>query len=78
ICRMSVDVEETGVRHGVDFRRHFAHEMRIIAGMEREGLLADEGNRICVTAAGRPLVRNICMVFDAYLDPSRQRFSRTI
>lgn len=78
ICRMSVDVEETGARHGVDFRRHFAHEMRIIAGMEREGLLADEGNRICVTAAGRPLVRNICMVFDAYLDPSRQRFSRTI
>lgn len=78
ICRMGLDIEETGARHGVDFARHFAHEMEILAGMEREGLLASEGNRIRVTPSGRPLVRNICMVFDAYLDPSRQRFSRTI
>ncbi|MCG3169645.1 MAG: Oxygen-independent coproporphyrinogen III oxidase [Pseudomonadales bacterium] len=78
ICRMGLDIEETGARHGVDFARHFAREMEILAGMEREGLLASEGNRIRVTPSGRPLVRNICMVFDAYLDPSRQRFSRTI
>jgi hypothetical protein len=31
-----------------------------------------------VTPVGRLLVRNICMIFDAWLDPQRQRFSRTI
>ena len=78
ICRMGIDTEQTGERHGIDFERHFAAEMRVLADMEREGLLESEGGHIRVTAAGRPLVRNICMVFDAYLDPSRQRFSRTI
>ena len=78
ICRMNLDTEATGARHGIDFDRHFAREMRIIADMEREGLLSREGNRYQVTPSGRPLIRNICMVFDAYLDPARQRFSRTI
>ncbi len=78
ICRMQLDTEATGTRHGVDFSRHFARELQIITGMEDEGLLRRDGSRIHVTPAGRPLIRNICMVFDAYLDPSRQRFSRTI
>ena len=78
ICRMSLDTGAIGLRHGVDFNRHFARELAILAGMEQEGLLASAGDRIVVTPSGRPLIRNICMVFDAYLDPSRQRFSRTI
>ncbi|MBK6278848.1 MAG: oxygen-independent coproporphyrinogen III oxidase [Gammaproteobacteria bacterium] len=78
ICRMGIDTGETGERHGIDFGSHFAREMRSLDAMEHEGLLESEGGQIRVTAAGRPLVRNICMVFDAYLDPSRQRFSRTI
>ncbi len=78
ICRMAIDTAETGERHGIDFGSHFAREMRSLDAMEHEGLLESEGGQIRVTAAGRPLVRNICMVFDAYLDPSRQRFSRTI
>jgi len=78
ICRMGIDTTETGERHGVDFQSHFARELAVLEDMGREGLVSIEGSRIHVTAAGRPLVRNICMVFDAYLDPSRQRFSRTI
>jgi oxygen-independent coproporphyrinogen-3 oxidase len=78
ICRMGIDTQAIGERHGIDFCSHFAREMRILGEMEREGLLASDGSHIRVTAAGRPLVRNVCMVFDAYLDPSRQRFSRTI
>ena len=78
ICRMAIDTAETGERHGIDFGSHFAREMRSLDAMEHEGLLESEGGQIRVTAAGRPLVRNICMVFDAYLDPSRQRFSRMI
>jgi len=78
ICRMGLDTGAIGLRHGIDFNSHFARELAILAGMEQEGLLASEGDRIVVTPAGRPLVRNICMVFDTYLDLSRQRFSRTI
>ena len=76
--RDSLDTGAIGLRHGIDFNSHFARELAILAGMEQEGLLASEGDRIVVTPAGRPLVRNICMVFDTYLDLSRQRFSRTI
>jgi len=31
-----------------------------------------------VTAAGRLLIRRICMTFDAYIDHSEQRFSKII
>ena len=78
ICRMEVDMEAIGARHGVAFASYFARELETLAPMEQDGLVRIEGSRITVTPAGRLLVRNVCMVFDAYLDPDRQRFSRTV
>lgn len=78
ICRMGVDTAEIGERHGIDFDLYFADELRRLDEMREDGLVQREGSRIAVTPVGRLLVRNICMVFDAYLDPAKQRFSRTI
>jgi len=78
ICRLHLDTEEIEERHGIDFRTHFERELGVLEEMEREGLVETLGNALYVTPVGRPLIRNICMVFDAYLDPSKQRFSRTI
>lgn len=78
ICRMSVDTAEISARHGVDFDEYFTRELARLQAMADDGLVRREGTRIEVTPVGRLLVRNICMVFDAYLDPAKQRFSRTI
>ncbi len=78
ICRMGFDIEETGSRHGVDLEQTLGSELARLAPMEADGLLQRRGTRIEVTPTGRLLVRNICMVFDAWLAPERERFSRTI
>ena len=78
ICRMGFDIHETGVRHGVELEHALGAELARLAPLEADGLLERHGTRISVTPVGRLLVRNICMVFDAWLDPQRQRFSRTI
>jgi oxygen-independent coproporphyrinogen-3 oxidase len=37
--------------------------------MQTDGLVALEENRISITEQGRPFLRNVCMVFDQYLNP---------
>jgi oxygen-independent coproporphyrinogen-3 oxidase len=47
--------------------------------MANDGLIAIDQAGITVLPAGRLLVRSVCMVFDAYLNPhNRQFFSRVI
>jgi oxygen-independent coproporphyrinogen-3 oxidase len=78
ICRMRLDTAGIAVRHGIVFEEYFARELQRLAELERDGLVRRSGSVFEVTDIGRLLVRNICMVFDAHLDPSHQRFSRTI
>lgn len=57
----------------------FAKELEKLRPMEQDGLLELAGNEVTVTKVGRFFVRNIAMVFDAYLDPgSQKRFSQTV
>jgi oxygen-independent coproporphyrinogen-3 oxidase len=47
--------------------------------MQDDGLLTLGPQHIEVSAAGRFLIRNICMVFDRYLrEAETQRFSKVI
>ena len=49
--------------------------------MVSDGMVTIEPDGISVTPRGRLFVRNICMSFDAYLDPDAEkgpRYSRTI
>jgi oxygen-independent coproporphyrinogen-3 oxidase len=47
--------------------------------MAEDGLVDMSQDSIQVSAKGRLLIRNVCMVFDAYLKPeSKQQFSRVI
>jgi len=63
-----------------DFDGYFASELAALAPMEADGLVDVDGEAIRVLEPGRLLIRNICMVFDAYLAraPHRERFSRAI
>ena len=47
--------------------------------MIEDGLITMSDEDIYITAKGRLLIRNICMVFDAYLKAGTQnRFSKVI
>ncbi len=58
----------------------YARELAKLADLEREGLCTVQGGRIALTALGRVFVRNVAMVFDAYLDRAdgKRPFSRTV
>jgi oxygen-independent coproporphyrinogen-3 oxidase len=65
---------------GADGERTFARELEALASAERDGLVAERGREILLTELGRVFVRNVAMVFDAYLTPTagRRVFSATV
>jgi oxygen-independent coproporphyrinogen-3 oxidase len=72
-CDLEIDVAALSSRHGVDFARAFARELRALEALARDGLLVrDAANlrvaRFRVTPSGQLLLRNIAAVFDRYLD----------
>ncbi len=79
ICNLRVSAAAVESRHGIRFDDYFATELEALARMHDDGLLKLEADGVEVLPAGRLLIRNICMVFDAYLRESTgQRFSKVI
>jgi oxygen-independent coproporphyrinogen III oxidase len=80
ICDFAVDFATIETRHGIKFQTHFAVEMGRLQAMAQDGLVNISPGEIRVEARGRLLIRNICMVFDAYLQDTKQRatFSKAI
>lgn len=81
LCNLRVDFAATEARFGVRFSEYFARELRDLAGLEADGLVALSDRGIAVTELGRLFLRNIAMVFDRYLresPPPRPTYSRTV
>ncbi len=80
ICDFALDVEAIETRHGIRFWSHFEPESQRLEPMTKDGLLSISPAFIEVAPPGRLLIRNICMVFDTYLDAAGQlgKFSRAI
>ncbi|MDY6829069.1 MAG: oxygen-independent coproporphyrinogen III oxidase [Pseudomonadota bacterium] len=81
MCHFRLDCAAFSTKFGVDFEQYFAAELSVLAAMAADGLLHFDGQVLHVNAAGKLLIRNICMVFDAYLQresEAAQRYSRTI
>jgi len=81
MCRFELDFARVGERHEVDFERHFAAELADLEPMARDGLVEIGRRGMTVTPAGRLLIRNLCMVFDAYrraAAPGAAGFSKVI
>ena len=72
-ARFSVSKESIELADLVDFDRYFAAELRDLEALAADGLVEMDGDWINVTAAGRLLVRAVCMVFDKYLRAAQQR-----
>ena len=63
----------------IRFKEYFAKELVNLKPMVEDGLITLTENDLYVSTKGRLLVRNICMVFDAYIKPEMQnRFSKLI
>ncbi len=78
ICQFRLDFAAFGRRWDIDTTEYFAAELERLAPMQADGLLERDAGGVRVTDAGRLLIRNICMVFDAYLEKTPARFSRVI
>ncbi|MDH5185355.1 MAG: coproporphyrinogen III oxidase, partial [Gammaproteobacteria bacterium] len=79
ICHFQLDFSQIERQFNIKFRDYFALELKELLGMQNDGLLSVSAGAITVQAAGKLLIRNICMVFDRYLrNRQEQRFSKVI
>ncbi|MHC4921209.1 MAG: hypothetical protein ACYTKC_16660 [Planctomycetota bacterium] len=82
MCRFRVDFADHGGQ--TEFQRRYQPELQRLQPMVDDGLARITDEAIEVTDAGRLFVRNLCMVFDAYLNAPEStgdqgpRFSRTV
>ncbi len=79
MCALEVDLVATAQSHGADPAALLADA----AGLQRfaeDGLAHFDGRRVVVTEKGRPFLRSVSALFDAYLaeDDGRPRHARAI
>ncbi|TFV96581.1 oxygen-independent coproporphyrinogen III oxidase [Oxalobacteraceae bacterium OM1] len=84
MCNFELSISALEVAHPITFATYFAKEIEQLRAMEADGLLTFDDEWLTVTPKGRLLIRNICMVFDKYINQphkhaaERARFSKTI
>ncbi|MEJ2480914.1 MAG: oxygen-independent coproporphyrinogen III oxidase [Acidihalobacter sp.] len=78
ICHFRLDYERIERVYGIVCTDYFAPELQALETMQSDGLLVLTRSGIEVTPAGRLLIRNICMTFDAYLAAARGGYSKVI
>ena len=79
ICNLRLDKSAVAASHGIEFDSYFAPELEALRGMEVDGLVALADDHLEVLPPGRLLIRNICMIFDAYLKATEtHRYSKVI
>ena len=80
ICHFNLNIAEFERNNKIEFKTYFKDEIAELTIMKNDGLIEFDEQKIQVTAKGRLLIRNICMVFDRYLKKPQkdQRYSKAI
>ena len=80
MCDLEIDRKKVLSPFGESFDTYFAKEIGVLEGFVPDGLLEILPDKIRITSLGRIFLRNIAMVFDAYLKeaPKGPLFSRTL
>lgn len=76
-CQLRFSFTEIDCEFDVDSRVYFSKELAQLQSLEEDGLVEVTADGVSVSDVGRYLLRNVCMVFDAYLQGSTA-FSKTI
>ncbi len=81
-CYRALDIAKLEAQYHLQFTEHFKDALPALRQFEQDGLLERDGwKRLQVSDRGSLLLRNICMVFDAYLQNTgvvKSLFSRAI
>jgi oxygen-independent coproporphyrinogen-3 oxidase len=79
-CNFRADLNELSTQFEYNVRTSLAAEIEKLRPFVADGLVTLTNDAIHVTDIGRFFIRNICMVFDRYLerDATLRRYSRTI
>jgi len=75
MCDLAVDLAEEATSHGSP-PNYFDTEIDKLHAMQRDGLVSTKDTKLVVTDAGRPMVRAVAAVFDAYLATSVAQHSK--
>lgn len=80
MCNFHLDKREFETRFGAEYAGYFAEEQAAVRAFAAEGFVEDTPEALLVRPLGRVFVRNVAMVFDAYLKrkDGRGQFSRTV
>src|SRR5580693_4106676 len=82
LCHTVIRRSEIDAEFGISFDDYFGAELAHLEPFVADGLVVLDRNEISVTWLGRIFIRNIAMVFDAYLEKqkldSRPLFSKTL
>ena len=81
MCQLRLDLREIAARHGPAARAALEADLAPARGeLEADGLIIFDGDVLQVTPLGQLLVRNVAMLFDAYLKKAggKKQFSRTV
>ena len=77
MCDFSVDLDEIASEFRWD-ASDFRSEIEAIDDMAEDGLVIRDGLTLTIPDDSRTLVRNVCAVFDRYLENGAQRHSRAL
>jgi oxygen-independent coproporphyrinogen III oxidase len=80
MCGQALRWAHIDERHGIDSRQYFQAEVARLGGMIQDGLVSVDEKGIYVSDSGRLFVRNIAMVFDAWLPENIElrSYSKTV
>ncbi len=68
MCNFELSVGSIELAYPVSFNIYFASELEKLRELEQSRLLTIDDEWISITPKGRLLIRNVCMVFDKYLN----------
>jgi len=78
-CHFTLDKNRIAELFDIDFDEYFSSELKQLSTFENDGLVITSNQQLIVSAKGRLLIRNICMVFDYHLrQQTQQQFSKVI
>ena len=81
MCLLRLDLGEVEEKFGKASREAIERDLRAgVEELQADGLVTFDGKLLRVTPLGQLLVRNVAMLFDAYLkkDGAKRQFSRTV
>ena len=80
ICHFLLSFTDFKDSFQIDFKEYFAEELEQLNTLESDGLIEIHQDHIKVVKHGKILVRNVCMVFDKFINKKADstRYSKTI